>query len=291
MARTIVTRSGIVVKKARKTKRSAPRSKREQVKLIKKVMKGEAETKIQMYYGNNNPSTAPFGVSTQQNQFIISNTTDILRILPEVSGGVNDDQRVGSSITPVSCVTHCSVTISANTAGGSGFANNLSYNLVAVAYCLQHVSYKTYASLSTQNNFAQMLKLGVGGQTSNFNGTFEFSKLPVEKGYYQVLGKKTFNLRNSGVQSTTVGVPQAQWGTNANAAPVRHEWTWNLTKQLPKKIQYPEANSAAPGLDDPLNAAPFWCIGYYQMDGSQSVTAPQVLIQQQYVTVFKYKDV
>jgi len=269
-------------------KRAVP-NKRATVKLIKKVIKGQAETKMQVKYGNAVPSTSPFGVSTQQNQFIVSNATDILTILPKIAQGTDDDQRIGVAISPVSAKLHCSVTVSANTAGGAGFANNLSYNLVAVAYCLQHVSYKTYASLSTQNDFTQMLQLG-GGQTSNFNGTYEFSRLPVSPGYYQVLGKKMFNLRNSGVQSTTVGVPQAQWGTNANAAPVRHEWTWDLTKHLPKKLLYPESDSAAPGTNDPLNAAPFWCIGYYQMDGSSSVATPQVLIQQQYMTVFKYKD-
>jgi len=274
-----------------RSKRSARRApaKAATVKLIKKVLKGVAETKMVVLYGNANLAS-PYGVSTQQNQFIINNTTDILRIVPKVLQGTDDNQRVGQIIQPVSCQVHCSVTISASTAGGAGFANNLSYNLVAVAYCLQHVSYKTYASLSTQNDFTQMLSLGNGG-TSNFNGTFEFSKLPVEKGYYHVLGKKTFNLRNSGVQSTTVGIPQAQWGTNANAAPVRHEWTWNLNKFLPKDLKYPETNSAAPGLDDPLNAAPFWCIGYYQMDGSSSVATPQVLIQQQYVSVLKFKDI
>lgn len=291
MAKTIVTRSGVVVRKARARRgAAAPRTRREQVKLIKKVVKGQAETKMQVYYGNNVPTTSPFGASTQQNQFIVSNSTDILRILPPVEQGANDDQRVGNSINPVSAKVHCSVTISANTAGGAGFKNNLSYNLVAVAYCLQHVSYKTYSSLSTQNDFTQMLSLGQGGQTSNYNGTFEFSRLPVEKGYYQVLGKKMFNLRNSGVESTTVGVPQAQWGTNANSAPVRHEWTWDLTKHLPKKILFPEQETSAPGANDPLNAAPFWCIGYYSMDGSASTTSPQVLIQQQYVSIFKYKD-
>jgi len=271
------------------SKRSAPRSKAADVKLIKKVIKGQAETKMAVLYGNAVVGTAPFGTSTQQNQFIVSNATDILRVIPPVLQGVDDNQRVGQTIMPVSQHVHCSVTISANTAGGAGFANNLSYNLVAVAYCLQHVSYKTYTSLSTQNDFTQMLSLGNGG-TSNFNGSFEFSRLPVEKGYYQVLGKKMFNLRNSGVQATTVGVPQAQWGTNANSAPVRHEWTWNLSKHLPKKLVYPETNTAAPGPNDPTNSAPFWCIGYYQMDGSQSVTSPQVLIQQQYVSILKFKD-
>ena len=53
---------------------------------------------------------------------------------------------------------------------------------------------------------------------------------------------------------------------------------------------FPES-TATVGQNDPTNTAPFWCIGYYMMDGSGTpTTAPAVLIQQQYMSALTYKD-
>ena len=158
--------------------------------------------------------------------------------------------------------------------------------MVAVAYCLQHVSLKTYGALAAQNQFNQLLSTGEGS-TIGFGGLFSQSQMPVEKAYYKLLGKKMMTLRSSGTQAATVPTP-AYEGSNNNAAQLSHEWTWDITKHLPKKIVYPEEKAGFPE-SDPSNTAPFWCVGFYNVSGLPYATAISG-INQEYVTQFKYKD-
>lgn len=284
------------MKKARaKAKRSARALTKTQRVQVKKIVRGQAETKMAIWYngtdGNGFATPANSGKSSQaaadpQNQTISSTLNDCLRILPRITQGVSDNQRIGQTITPVSCRVHCKVSILPQGTSGTGYMGGYSYNLVAVAYCLQHVEFKDYSSLFIGNTFSELLSTGENS-TIGFNGNFQEAGLPVEKAYYKLLAKKVFRLRSSGTQAAGVPTP-AYEGSNNNAAPMTHEWTWNITKHLPKKIIYPQE---APGFpeDSPTNSAPFWCIGYYNDSGLPYTTAVSA-INQQYVTTFKYKD-
>ena len=268
---------------------AAPATRAGEVALIKKVIKGQAETKRAVWYGGSTGTGLYADASpVQQNQFIASNATDILRVLPAVSQGIDDWQRIGQSIIPVRCTLNCRVTISPLTSGSVGFVQGFSYNIRAVAYLLEHVSLKTYESLYARNAFSQLLQVG-DGQTTFFGGTYYASKLPVETGYYKVHKKKVMTLRSPGTATAGGAVTPLYQGVNTNSAPFSHEWTWDV-KGLPKKLMFPES-TATVGQNDPTNTAPFWCIGYYMMDGSGTpTTAPAVLIQQQYMSALTYKD-
>lgn len=274
----------------RRRGRRAPRSsgKKGLTKLIKRVVRGEAETKQAMWYSGSSPQDGKYATSipVSQNQFIQANATDILPILPYVEKGTTEYTRIGEVINPVSCKLHCKVMISPVSTGSSGWINGWAYDLTAVAYMLQHVSYKTYTSLFANNNFSQLLTVG-DGQTTFFAGNYQNSMLPVEKGYYKVLAKKKIYLRSSGA----FGGPTIPGGTtNSNSDPLVREWVWDVGKHLPKKLLYPQ-DSVVPAPEDnhPLNAAPFWCVGYYNTQGNNAAT-PVINIQQHYVTILRYKD-
>lgn len=255
---------------------------------IKNIVRGQAETKMVTYY--NGPVGTPSSglladaAPVSQNQNISVNNTDILRLIPDVSQGPADNNRIGDTIRPVSLVGKFQVMISPISTGGAGWQNNNAYDLTVVAYCLKHVSYKTYTSLYTSNDFSKMLKVG-DGTTKSFAGKYPDSTMEVHPGYYQVLHKKKIYLRSSGYFTGGSGVGIS----NNNSHPLQHEWTWNLTKHLPKTLQYPENNVTTIDVDRPLNAAPFWCVAYYNTDGTMS-SQPTIWIQQQYTTILKFKD-
>lgn len=278
-----------MAKARRAARRAAVPRKAATVQLIKKVISGVAETKqVSWYSGASLTGAAASAQAVAQNQNIVSNTTDLLRILPLCFQGVGDNQRIGQNITPKSLKVHCKVGIIPQGTSGTGYQNGYSYNLVCVAYCLQHVSYKTYGSLLATNGnvFSQLLSTGESS-TTGFNGLYSQSKMPIEKAYYRLLGKKVFRLRSSGTQAAGVPTPNYE-GSNNNAAPMIHEWTWDLTKHLPKKIVYPEETPGSP-VSDPANTAPFWCVGYYNASGLP-YTTPVSAINQEYVSHLQFKD-
>jgi len=279
----------------RSLQRSAARlRKKAMIGIAKKVVNAKAETKMVTFFNGPVAQASPLRNSTgtladaapvSQNQFISDNTTDILKLIPDVTQGDSDNQRSGRAINPVSGLVKCKVMISPISTGGTGWQNNLAYDLHFVAYLLQSVSYKTYQSLHANNDFTKLLDVG-DNTTTRFDGSFSTANLPVEKGYYRVLAKKRKLLRSSGYFTGGSGVGIS----NNNSHPLVHEWTWNWGKHVPKKLLYPEDDVvAADGQNEPLNSSIFWCVGYYRTDGVTSDT-PQIFIQQEYTSIMKYKD-
>jgi len=290
-----------LVSQRRQANRGLSRPARKTVaRIAKRVVNSKAETKMVTFYGGPVQGTTPVRNSTglyndagivQQNQFITNNTTDVFKLIPDIALGVGDNQRNGNIVNPVSCSVRCKVSISPQVLGSAtlGWQLGTAYDLTFVAYLLQHVSLKTYTALAAQNNFSQLLMVG-DGTTTGFDGSFSTANMPVEKGYYRLLAKKMHRLRSSG--SYAFAIPQtAPPMTNQNAHTQCYEWTWNLGKHLPKKLVYPEAQvTPALGGNEPLNAAPFWCVAYYNTDG-RVATQAETIISQEYTSILKYKDV
>nr|QRI44172.1 MAG: capsid protein [Cressdnaviricota sp.] len=295
-------------KSGKRSTRKAPKAlsrpaKKQVAKIAARVVNSKAETKMVAWFngpvaqpGPSPPlqnSTGLYGDADRvaHNQFITSNTNDILKVIPDVApnGGVaSDNKREGRFINPVSGLLRCRVQISPEAPQSGGWAGNVAYDLTVVAYLLQSVSYKTYRSLYANNDFKKMLDV-MDGTTINFDGNFSDGTLPVEKGYYKVLGKKMIYLRSSG------GLGAANVITspgNQNSHKLQHEWTWNYGKHLPKKLLYPEDNvSVDNGLHEPLNSSIFWCVGYYNTDGSvPSATPLPINIGIDYTSIMKFKD-
>jgi len=275
---------------------------KEQVaQIASRVVNSKAETKMVAFFNGAVAGTAPVansnGVFSDQarvahNQFINSNTTDILKVIPDVQpagGSPSDNTREGRYINPVSGLLRCRVMVSPVAPGSAGWQNNIGYDLTVVAYLLQSVTYKTYRSLYANNDFSKMLDV-MDGTTTSFNGTFSAGNLPVEKGYYRVLGKKMIYLRSSGV--TPGQTPTPSQAGNQNSHKLQHEFTWNYGKHLPKKLIYPEDSVAiTDGLYEPLNSSIFWCVGYYNTDGSvSSGDSAAINIGIDYTSILKFKD-
>lgn len=268
-------------------------------KIAKRVVNSKAETKMVSFFEGPVAQPTPLQNSTglftdkayvAHNQVINNNTTDILKVIPDVIQGPGDNQRDGRFINPVSGQLKIQVSIAAQQPNGQGWQNGINYDLTAVCYLLQSVTYKTYRSLYANNDFGKMFDV-MDGTTTSFDGTYQCANLPVEKGYYRVLATKKVYLRSSG-ESTGAPVQGATVVTNNNSHKLVHEWTWNYGKHLPKKLVYPEEiETVANGLNEPLNSSIFWCIGYYNTDGTTQLTpVPAIRIVEQYTSTMKFKD-
>lgn len=276
--------------------KSTVRTKKGVTNLVKKVINSKAETKMVAFFNGPIAATTPAANSTglysdanpvSQNQFIATNATDILKLIPDVAVGNADNNRTGRYINPVSAGVKCKVMISPISTGGAGYQNGNAYDMTFVAYLLQSVTYKTYRSLYANNDFTKLLDV-MDGTTTKFDGTFSAANLPVERGYYRCLAVKRKQVRSSGAYNPVA--PVVNTITNNNSAPIVHEWTWNLKKHLPKKLIYPEDSvTPAIGGNEPLNSSLFWCVGYYNTDGT-APTVPRIFIQQQYTSIMKFKD-
>jgi len=304
------TRKNRVSKRTtRKAGRALSKPARTQVaKIAKRVVNSKAETKLVTFFSGPVAKPSPLQNSTGlysdcglagQNQFIQTNATDILKVIPDVEQGdpldpgTADNERDGRYINPVSGQLKIRVMIApiAPPEGSTGWTKGMNYDLTVVCYLLQSVTYKTYRALYANNDFTKLMWKG-NGTTSIFDGKYQCGNLPVSKGYYRVLATKKVYLRssgNTGVQAPAVALNQI---TNNNSHRLQHEWTWNYGKHLPKKLVYPESTvTEANGLNEPLNSSIFWCMGYYNTDGTVSGgETPAINVSQEYTSIMKFKD-
>lgn len=322
MVKTSVKRRGFMPRKptkaAAKKAADAKSLSRVEKREVKRLIRGAGETKmVAWYYGSDNSYGSNAGALSQtayiaQNNQIISNTTDILRLIPKVVEGTAENQRVGNRIQPVS------FTVCGNIKASSG---NIVYpdqtstplpplDVRVVVFVLQHVSLKTYDSLKTQysnstppvviggNDFNQLLSTGEG-TTVVYDGAAWKRNMPVASEYYRLLRKQIVTLRYGGTR--LVQNPASTPNPPAATVPVGiancHTWnaaySINLTKHLPKTLIYPESSVTTSSPDDPLNSSIFMCMGYERFDGAFNTVGSNPnppLIDQTYQTFMKYKD-
>jgi len=261
---------------------------------VKKLVKGSAETKMVAYYSGD--GTRGGWAWAPHDGLIISNTTDIMRLIPQVAPGTGDYQRIGERISPIGLKVHGNVKFDYVHVNGQ----QAPQNVFCVLYVLQHVSLKTYTSLKTTynnasppvavggNDFTQLLRTGEG-DTCSFSSLAYQADLPVADEFYRLLAKKIVPLRISGIVQAPVG---SQAGAslqsyNNNSAQLCARYSFDLSKKIPKVLKYDEDQTAGAG-EDPTNSSIFMAIGYYFMDyeGPGAVTN----ISNEYVSILTYKD-
>jgi len=294
MARQRVARKRMARKPrvARKPAKALSKAERKEVKAL---VKGQAETKRTAWYSSLNdgtsvdPATGFFnarGYSVQNNR-IVSNTTDIMRLIPNVIQGIDDFNRIGNRIRPTSLIVngHIRVNIAQK-------AEWKPLHMRVCIYVLQHVQLKDYESLRAQNNFLQLLDTQEGA-TTGFVGDPQNENMRVADQYYKVHAKRIINLEYAGIDYNT-----ANNGTVSIAN--SHKWfasySFNLTKALPKVLKYPDPYLSGPApapefLNAPTNSSLFMCMGFVLEDGSSGPSDPaNAYLQQEYVSHLSFKD-
>jgi len=274
--------------------------------LIKRVVKGQAETKYTMFYENYNPGNSSsrntLGLYANrgfmvQNKTISTNNTDIKQLIPFVVQGVSDNQRMGSRISPTSLKVRGTIRVSNQdqapvppaTTPELGYLKSFTpLDIKVVIYVLQHVSLKDYENLYASNDFNQLLENGEN-TTVQFGGQNWHNKLPIAKQYYKLLKKKVVTLRYAGAENATV---TSVAYSIANSHNYYANYELNLSKYIPANLKYPENNVTGPALNTPTNSSIFMCMGFYdQKEYSNGQSFSQLgQLEQTYVSTMTYKD-
>jgi len=267
---------------------------------IGKVIMSKAETKQRQFYQSLKDLTTTTRATGAwadrgwgiQNQFITTNATDILQLIPFIESGVKPNQRLGDKIQPTSLTVHGTVRVALNRM--TSFEPT---DIKVVIYVLQHVSLKDYNTLYSNNQFLSLLE-NSENTTVPYLGTNAENKLPVNPKSYRLLKKKIISLRYAGAVSGTGSPP-----TNVSVANSHNyfaDYTLNLSKHLPAQLKFPEDALNGTTLDptianSPTNSSIFMCMGFYDQN-SLTIRPPEgpvvarPWIEQYYCSKMSFKD-
>lgn len=210
-------------------------------------------------------------------------------MIPPISIGDTQNDRQGIKLEVLKLVTHLDFSIRDDAIRPSPAA----WNLMFCVYIWQHKQYKSYKQLETGNNFSQFLDRG-DGTTGSFSGLPCDAKLPLAKDHYKLCRKFVFPIRTDGSSNGSV-VGSALVVSNTNASPFQKRITVDLTKYIPKKLQYVVQQTSPdpdPTIDSyPTNSSLCMSVGFYDMTlVSQGDILSQPLVNVQYVNQITYKD-
>jgi len=253
--------------------------------LVKRVVNRQIETKYKNdYSGQIFPAmgvyVVPPNMGNNGHNSTIQSVGDIHRLIPSIQKGVEDFDRVGNKIKVSRLVTTMNFSLAAQ-----NLAVPTAQNVMVVLYIWQHKLYKDYQILAAQNSWAQFLDRG-DGTTGEFAGSAFDSTLPLAKDNYILHKKIMFPLRCPGV---VTGTPSVNEISNTLSSPFSKRITLNLTRFVPKALQYPLATVGSVLTDSyPANCSLAFSYGYYNMDLSATDGNPNVDVN--YVTKLEYKD-
>ena len=244
-------------------------------KAVLKVTKGTEETKYRAEDLIVPGSTVLPSLGTfQQFSSGITGTGELYACIPRLTQGVDDFQRIGNSVQPVSC--HVDVIANVTTSN-----NNQSVDVWAHFFVLQSTSVKSLDNLSSVP-ITQLLENGAGGYIAA-DGTTNMTQYPVNRTAFKVLHHKRVRLYKPFGQQNNRAAPSAG-GTDGTIAACTGNKRLRFKIPLPKKLKYDVASQ-----DYPVNAAPFFCVAWEYNDQSGD-SAPITSIYVQARTHLRYKD-
>jgi len=292
------------MKVPRGKKNRKPTTKKDLTAFVKQVVQGQVEPKVVAFYEQYNDGGSALrpldgtysrrGFSSQ-NQQISGNNTDIKQLIPYVAPGTSDNQRIGSAITPTKLIVkgHIRVSNEIKTSDPPFSGPLITFEPTDIKVCiyvLQHVTYKDYDTLFSQNDFTQLLSTSENN-TGPFQGQVWQGDMPVAKQYYRLIKKKMITLRYAGLANVTGPVTNSPI---ANAHNYYASYTMDLSKHLPATLKYPETNVTGNTGNSPTNSSLFMCMGWVDQNepgnGGGGATPNRADLQETYTSYMTFKD-
>jgi len=251
----------------RRPRRGAKRAKRAKPsgafrKKVLAVMRGQVETK-QAFHAVG-PTSYNSGINA---------IGDATKILPSITQGTNDAQRIGDQLTGLKLTVKGAIVYNPSTGQYGTYANS------RLGVRMMIVQPRQYSNIDdVQSNAAAWLSLLLkkGSSTSAFTGVLSDLWAPINSDYIIKYYDKVFYM-DAPYQATAVG--STVMGNSTRI--FKH-----TLKLRNKVLKYDSSVSSGA---QPVNYAPVLLIGYTHMDGSGADTLTTA-IQLSYDTIFNYED-
>lgn len=211
---------------------------------MNKIVNRKIETKFKIdapYNHNTNQTLEDF----VQFSTAITSTNEIYALIPKVSQGTDDYQRVGQTIQPKS--------LKVNIQCALGTANS---SQIVVDFFFCTAKNVKDVKLTNQLLTANLLNDGQGNNIA-YDGTSYTAMCPVNSSEFTLIKRKRVILRKGGYDYNTLysgGGPSTDTMTYNSAM-------FSVKIPLPKKLTYLTAGDLAP-----TNAFPFMMVGFHAID-------------------------
>lgn len=208
----------------------------------------------------------------------ITAAADFVSVLPNITLGTNQNNRIGNSIRPLKMVIRGYVCYHTDSLASA--SNQDARMLGARLFVLQDKTNRSYAN--TPNNFNI---LDIGGSSSTFTGTALDFVIPHNSDMYQIYADKKmkilkpFGFTNNATPTSTNAI------TSFNNS-MFHPFVITLTqKQLPAVLKFDESES----INYPVNFAPYIALGYSDLLNKTPDTLNTQLAME-FVSTLYYED-
>jgi len=225
-------------------------------KVVKRVLQRNLETKV-----------CSRELSFTLFNSAITSTGEIFQLLPQVVKGLNQNERVGDSITPKRLEVMGIISYNANT-------QQPAEAILARLFAFQDKHYRSY---DAQANVSMNL-IDFGGSPTLYDGTLIRSIAPVNKDRYNWYLNKSYKFMKPVGFTNLIA--------NGVTAPFNSCRMFKLVftqKRMPAKLTYSTGNN------NPDTFAPYMALGYaYQQNNAPDVTDTQIGMS--FVSTLYYND-
>lgn len=201
----------------------------------------------------------------------ITNTGEIYTVIPAVSQGVGDYQRVGNTIQPVSLTTKVNIACVARSTN--------SISIYAHVFFLTSKTIKDW-KLTAGVPITQMLDKG-DGTNVDFDGRSYNAMLPINKSEFNVIAHKKILLQKGANNPNSI----YQQDETASSDTFKHFANFSQKIPLPKELLYATNSETRP-----TNAFPFMVMGFTASDQFGADATSILLLKVQAQSHLYYKD-
>jgi hypothetical protein len=261
--RTYKKRYQSVAKKAIKAAKKARFA-----RAVKKVLSKQSETK-EAYF-----ASSPDSMTTFNSQ--ITQVGDMLQVIPNISKGVNENNRIGDQIMAQSLNVRGHIRYTPSTSVNDPGRGNIAARMMIVTLKVR----PSYPEAAGSSPFlGQLLKKG--GTTTTFSGILSDLYAPINTDLFTVHADKRFYL------TQPMMIQPAGGGLSSGFQDLQNIVKFfNFNVKLKKKFLYDDSVNG--GLT-PTNVGPFMLLGYTYLNGAAPDVANQ-LVGLEYVSTFKFED-
>jgi len=237
---------------------------------VQKIVGKQAETKLAIKPPVNFNTNGTLQ-AWEQFTTAITSTNELYQLIPAVSVGTGDYQRVGNQIQPTSLTTKVNLSIVNRT--------HPSIHIYAHVFFLTSKSVKDW-KLTNSILTASLLNNGDGTNVS-FDGSSYNAMLPINKTEFNVIAHKKILL------TKVADNPNTEWNQTEDPSVAMSKYTASFAQKipLPKKLLYADASSLYP-----TNAFPFMCCGFTAADNQGQTIIDGAILRVQAQSHLYYKD-